>query len=157
VRTDLPERVVCRVLVPGDPASKGRPRFFNGRVLTPKSTRLAERSIQQHVFASDPRSRPVADAAMGVRLAFYTRTKRRRDIDNLVKLVFDACNGRVWADDNQIEFLLVKVVRGDSEPRTEMTVWLLDDQDSIAAQASPSSRSRRSSPSPSSQKRPFCP
>jgi len=124
------QRDSIRILstVPGDPSAKGRPRFSrkrNGRVYTPKNTADAELTLRL-VLKSQHRNLVVdSDSAFGVRLLFFTATNQRRDLDNMVKLVWDACNGVVWADDSQVHELIARVVRTDPKPRTELAIYVL--------------------------------
>lgn len=39
---------------------------------------------------------------VAVRIAFYFKTRRKRDLDNQNKLVLDALTGIVYADDSQV-------------------------------------------------------
>lgn len=93
--------------VPGQPRTKGRPRFNprTGRARTPESTRKAEeRIVEQYIvtgYQVDPQDWPVE---FDLTLRFYLRTGplQKWDMDNGEKLILDALNGAVWADDSQI-------------------------------------------------------
>jgi Holliday junction resolvase RusA-like endonuclease len=117
------ERVVCSVVVPGDPTTKARARIVAGRAYTPARTKEWQDYIGWFVRVACPGIQPNATHHLGIRIRFYTRTKQRRDLDNLVKLVLDACNGVVWHDDVQVVELFSQVVRGNAEPRTELIVY----------------------------------
>jgi Holliday junction resolvase RusA-like endonuclease len=107
--------------VEGKPAGKGRARFGNGRAFTPKDTVLAENDIRAAwKSAGAPRlegpiaveiqmnvTRPKAHftsrgllSKLGERMGLPWN--RKPDIDNAIKLIFDALNTRAWADDVQI-------------------------------------------------------
>ncbi len=47
------------------------------------------------------------------------------DIDNFIKLVLDAANKVLWADDAQVAALGATLVRGSERPRTEVRAWML--------------------------------
>lgn len=59
-----------------------------------------------------------------VDIAFYRKTKRRADLDNLTKCVLDAMKGIVFGDDSQVCRLRVEKLDCDGlEPRTCVRVW----------------------------------
>src|SRR6266851_1365794 len=122
----LPKDILCQLAIPGEPGTKGRPRF-NGHVYTPQETKDAEEYFAWIVRCSYPQLIPNRSHALGVCVAFFTKTRHRKDLDNLVKLIFDACNGVIWADDMQIIQLSSTVIRGDSMPRTELLVYTIGD------------------------------
>lgn len=122
------------------PKPKGRPRVTrSGHAFTPKSTREYEQLIVsewevQH-GKTEPTKNPVA-----VRVRFYmpipkaTSNKARErmaaglevpakkpDIDNLLKAVLDALNGKAYHDDNQIVEISAKKLYSN-EPRTEVFI-----------------------------------
>lgn len=106
-------------VVPGDPRPKGRPRFGNGFVHTPRETQRAEHTVK--VFARNAGVRPM-QGPVAVELKFYRATKRRCDVDNLAKLVLDALNSVAWRDDDQIAHLTATKGLDPENPRTEVTV-----------------------------------
>lgn len=122
---DFQATVICRLTVPGDPTTKGRPRLVKGHVVTPTRTKRWEEYIRWHLRAGYPNLEPNATHSLGIRLAFYTSTRQRRDIDNLAKLVLDALNGGVWRDDFQVEEMHARVQRGTVDARTEIEVYTL--------------------------------
>lgn len=122
------------------PKPKGRPRVTrSGHAFTPKATREYEQLIiseweVQH-GKTEPTKNPVA-----VRVRFYmpipkaTSNKARErmaaglevpakkpDIDNLLKAVLDALNGKAYHDDNQIVEISAKKLYS-TEPRTEVFI-----------------------------------
>lgn len=123
-----PSRVRVSVTIPGEPLSKQRPRFAvnkNGSVYTPRRTKDAEEAIGWAIKSAHVGLFPNAEQAFGVRVFFMLKGGQRRDIDNMCKLVFDACNGVVWADDSQVIELSSIVIRGAPEPRTELLIYAL--------------------------------
>jgi len=97
--------------VPGEPRSKGRPRFSRGEdgsahVFTDRATKDGESAIANAaVFASpflEPSERPIK-----VEATFYLYRRNRRDLDNMAKLILDALNGVVYVDDEQVVSLSV--------------------------------------------------
>src|SRR5947209_8702929 len=108
--------------IPGQPLGKGRARFNrkSGAAYTPTRTRRAEGVIEyaaaQAMNGAPPITGPV-DVRVHVAFAIppsWSRRKREAassgaqphvsnpDIDNCLKLIFDAFNGVVWHDDRQV-------------------------------------------------------
>ena len=121
-------RIVIHLIAQGDPLSKNRPRFAlnkGGTVYTPKETKEAEEAIAWQIKANSPTLFCDKETLFGVRLIFYQATYQRRDIDNMVKLVLDACTGIVWQDDNQVvEINAYKFPNvGNELARTEICVY----------------------------------
>lgn len=92
-----------------DPVAKGRPRFYNGRAITPPETRAFEKSVK--LAASVYRPKAPYKGRVRFTATFYLRAPQRRvrehptckpDWDNLGKAVSDALNGVFWEDDGQI-------------------------------------------------------
>lgn len=114
------------VTLHGEPASKARPRLGKGgNVYTPGNTTAAEDRWKWELRASGY-TEPNADSAYAVRLRFYSGVWTRKDIDNMVKLVLDAANKLVWADDRQVVGIDAWLIRGDDRPRTELALRLVD-------------------------------
>ena len=111
-----------RFIIPGDPRPKGRPRFGNGFVHTPRETQRAEHTVKAH--ARNAGARPML-GPVSVELRFWRATKRRCDVDNLAKLVCDALNGIAWRDDDQIADLRATKGHDPENPRTEVVVMTL--------------------------------
>lgn len=122
-------RIRVHATVLGDPISKQRPRFVkyaSGKVYTPKHTKEAEQNIAWTIKSSHRQIVEDGDSMFGVRIIFHCKNHQRRDIDNMCKLVFDACNGFVWKDDVQVGELHSQVFRDCSgEPRTEILIYLI--------------------------------
>lgn len=95
------------------PKARARTVFSHGRVMsfTPKATAEAEAAIRMQI--SQSKDYFDKGVPLSVSLTFYVTKppsvpkKRsfpitRPDIDNYIKLVLDACNKFLWADDSQI-------------------------------------------------------
>jgi Holliday junction resolvase RusA-like endonuclease len=109
-----------RFVVRGDPRSKGRPRFANGRAYTPKETTDAEKLIRDawRETGADPFNYDVL-----VDVSFFLATRRRKDLDNLVKLVLDALNKEAFPDDSQVVEINARKIFSDKEnARTEIAL-----------------------------------
>lgn len=115
----------AQVTMEGEPASKARPRLGKGgNVYTPRRTVTAEEAWRWRL--REVASAPIADRAFAVTLRFYSGLWTRKDIDNMIKLVLDASNGVVWADDRQVVGIDAWLVRGAAQPRTELTLRTVD-------------------------------
>lgn len=109
--------------VPGVATAKGRGRATvtkagHVRVYTPEKTRAAEETFVARSLAFRPRtplSGPIrlvlkfvmpcpksAPRSLKDRLGVQPPHTKRPDLDNLEKLVKDACNGVFWIDDAQV-------------------------------------------------------
>lgn len=93
-----------------EPIPKGRPRFTRkGFTYTPKDTMDAERQIQFSIRQQHYGQELESPLAVSLKF-FLSKPKKpsnhfpiaKKDLDNLVKLVFDALNGILWVDDRQI-------------------------------------------------------
>lgn len=115
--------MAIKILVPGRPVPKGRPRLgVRGRkafVYTPPETREYERLVGWVAKASGcrPQSGPLA-----VELNIYARG--RMDVDNVAKSILDGLNGVAYEDDDQVVELLVKKhkVKDKAEERVEIEI-----------------------------------
>lgn len=106
----------------GEPKSKGRPRFSKqGHAYTPKATREAEVAVQLawEVSGGQKLVGPVV-----LECVFYLGSKRRKDLDNCLKLVQDALNKRAYDDDDQITDIVArKVFTSPDRARSEVRIY----------------------------------
>lgn len=105
--------------VPGNPVSKGRPRFANGHVHTDAKTRDAEEELKWRLRAAN--ARPFA-GPVKLEMHFHRGDNRRADLDNLLKLVWDSMNGLCYEDDSQVVEVHAILERGHDEPGTWLKV-----------------------------------
>ena len=99
-----------------------RPRFWNGRAITPAKTRAYELivgfsakrdGIHMVKFPSEVAilavfSVPASWSAKKKREALEGGIPTRIDLDNIAKVVLDGGNGVAWEDDRQIKRLVVE-------------------------------------------------
>lgn len=127
--------------VPIRPVGKARPRFTRfGHTYTPDTTRAAEHHVALYATAMMQGIKRAETQPLAVDLEFvfeppkswskkrkreairqFLPRKEKPDIDNLEKLVCDAMNGIVYADDNQITELRAVKYYGE---RDEIKVFV---------------------------------
>lgn len=108
-----------RIKIPVEPKAKGRPRvtFKNGkpRTYTPENTMLAENTIRTLLLSYKGKGFP-AYTPVRMTITFFRQRNRwakdklpvrKPDIDNFAKMVLDAANGILFADDAQITKLIL--------------------------------------------------
>ena len=105
----------------GEPKSKGRPRFSkHGHAYTPKATREAEIAVQ---LAWELSGGQKLNGPLVLECWFYVGTKRKKDLDNMTKLVQDALNRRAYEDDDQIVQLVAwKIYTTPEKARTVVKI-----------------------------------
>lgn len=87
--------------VEGDPIPKGRPRVYGRHAITPKRTLDYEKTVLKAFKTQNPGATPFT-GPVRVDVVFRRRTRRRSDVDNLLKTLLDALNGAAWEDDDQV-------------------------------------------------------
>lgn len=95
-----PPRV--QFFVPGEPISWARAGRSGRRSFTPKRVRDAQAHITVEFWKAHPHHVPW-DGDVSLSVQFFNANRRRRDIDNQLKLVMDALNGVVWVDDVEVQ------------------------------------------------------
>ena len=118
------------MLVYGEPRSKERPLFANGHAYTPPKTRLAEKVISDAYVQKYPATK--LEGHLQVYLEFYMGSWRRKDLDNMEKLVLDALNGLAYDDDSQV---VVKTASKDVDksitPQTRIRILEMEDDQKL--------------------------
>lgn len=127
VVVDIDRNVVASFTFDGDPGVKARARVIQrgGKSVayTPAKTKQAEEALGWAVRAAGLTGPPDGDGCFGVSADFFTASWQRRDVDNMLKLVLDACTGIVWVDDCQVTEVHATVVRCDPNPRTVVEIY----------------------------------
>ena len=106
--------------IPGDPWSKGRPRFARtGHTYTDPRDRDAQERTARYLrsLVSNPMT---GNVALGC--VFYRSNRQRIDTDNLIKHVCDAANGILWVDDSQCTAVMGIIEHDSDNPRTLVVV-----------------------------------
>lgn len=114
-----PRTLDLRFTIHGEPLSKERARVVNGHAYTPRRTRDAEARVQAAWMAAAGRV-SASDGPFYVVMHFFPGTRKRRDLDNMAKLVLDALNGWAWRDDSEVDSL--SLFRHPVVPRDEARV-----------------------------------
>jgi len=114
-----------KIVLKGNPKSTGRiyRTTCRGRLATVymvnEGKALKKSYIQQ--ARTQRLSEPITGDVM-VDMVLYFGDKRKRDIDNFNKLVFDSLTGIVWVDDVQIQELHIIKKYDKLSPRVELYI-----------------------------------
>lgn len=136
-----PEKPILEIWISGNPVPKGRPRsvLIRGAVrnLTPKKTRQAEKAIAIQVKqALGSKWKLDTSSDWYVYYAFHCSSRVRGDGDNLQKLVQDALQGVLFADDRRIVEWHGKIVSEASQrPGILILAWRIERQNGRKPQA----------------------
>jgi len=133
----------------GKVIGKGRPHFVRktGTAITPQATRSYESLIRDYAMREMGGQEPWTFPVLAVIVAYYeipkswTKTKKesaarqliapaKPDVDNVVKVVLDACNRTVYIDDTQVVQCIVMKRFGDA-PKLEILFQEAADQVSV--------------------------
>lgn len=136
--------MIVEFIIPGEPVAKARARVTRNGAFTPKKSAGYEKLVKDYaslamrgkphvesaiiayvyIFMPIPKSWSKKKKALAENVKIYPTKKP--DIDNILKSVFDACNGIVYADDSQI--VMISAIQQYSEnPRIEVTFAKLGD------------------------------
>jgi len=126
----IPQDVVAKFIVEGEPVSKSRARFTKRGsrtfAYTPHKTHDGEKAIARAFRAAMPADyEPDGEYHFGVSASFFNASRQRRDVDNMLKLVLDGLNGIAWADDNQVTAVAARksYESEKSSARTEVVIY----------------------------------
>ena len=118
--------LIADFVIPGEPVSKQRAQVTrNGHAYTPAKTKAAEDKIRKTWTQCNYPVRVLkATDSFAAETLFFCGDRRRKDVDNLLKLVMDALNGLVWKDDSQVaEALTKRIYVTKAEARTVVIIW----------------------------------
>jgi Holliday junction resolvase RusA-like endonuclease len=118
--------LVADFMVKGQPVAKERARITRaGTSYTPEKTVEAEAFVRRAFLQNQKRYRPTdTKEHFAIEATFFNGDRRRRDLDNQLKLVLDALNDWAWADDSQVvEIVARKFFVTKDEARTEIKIW----------------------------------
>lgn len=108
-----PTREPIRIIIPGRPVPKQRPRFTRtGHIYTPQETRDYEDFVGWK--AKEVIKEPLeGDIALYIRV--YVNRNVFADIDNIAKAIMDGLNGVAYKDDRQVVCLSIQRIKGQEE------------------------------------------
>lgn len=143
---------MLKLVIPGKPIAKARPRFCTrkmksgktyshayktaaqeteeGRFMT-MAMQQVERPIKGAVVASMefylpiPKSMPKRDRKL-IDLGIFPHIKKP-DVDNLQKFAMDCLNGIAWTDDSRVVGFQQLFKKYDAEPRSVIKLWGWDE------------------------------
>lgn len=116
---------VATFRVDGQPVPKARARVGVRGSFTPVRTRNAEEAVAWAFKAAAKGHVPNPAARYGIRLIAVQTDRRRRDLDNVLKLVMDGLNGVAWVDDQQVASIHARKVLSTSDPHVQVTVFVV--------------------------------
>lgn len=105
--------MMYRIIIPGRPVPKGRPRFSKtGHAYTPQRTREYEELVGWKVreIMKEPLQGNVA-----LHIRVYVKRNVFPDIDNIAKSCMDGMNGIAYKDDKQVSYLTIQRLKGNEE------------------------------------------
>jgi Holliday junction resolvase RusA-like endonuclease len=122
----------CKFVIHGKVVGKGRPHFVRktGVALTPQATRSYESIIRDNAYREMNGDEPWTAPVVAKVVAYYeipkswTKLKKemaskqliapsKPDVDNIVKIVLDACNRTVYQDDTQVVLCVAQKLWGE--------------------------------------------
>jgi Holliday junction resolvase RusA-like endonuclease len=109
--------------IPGDPAPWKRKGGYGNRSFNPSAA--AQKNIAWAVRAACPSLHNQDETKLwGLRLAFYSPSLTTTDLDNLVKNVLDAIQGKgiAWTNDRNVREIFAIAVP-HPRPRTEAVIY----------------------------------
>lgn len=120
------ENVRINLIVRGEPLAWKRAQRCGSRTFDHPENLKAKDELREKFEWAYPQFQPIEGRRLGVQLFFQT-SYDSKDKDNMEKLVNDAFNGVIWADDRQIKEGYQRVnVTSKSPAFTQLVVYLLD-------------------------------
>lgn len=128
---------MIKLIVPGNPVSKGRPRVCKWGTYTPEKTVNYETLIKELFIVSNqeklngalsldmraffpiPKSTSKKNRELMIEQQIFPTKKP--DLDNIIKIIGDSLNGLAYDDDSQIITVLAQKAYSDN-PRVEITI-----------------------------------
>lgn len=127
-----------KLLIPGEPVAKGRPRVTKWGTYTPEKTKNYETLVKELYFMKHGQTLLEGELSIEVKAYFKipksTSKKKRKsmidkcirptkkpDIDNILKIIGDALNDIAYKDDKQIVKASIEKYYSE-EPRVELEI-----------------------------------
>lgn len=86
--------------VPGKPVPQARPRFWKGRVFSPQGNKKTVALLAKVAM----KGTALAEGRISCTITFFG-ANGHCDLDNLIKTIWDGCQGIVFKNDNQVKEL----------------------------------------------------
>jgi Holliday junction resolvase RusA-like endonuclease len=130
---------MIKLIIPGEPMGKGRPRLGKYGTHTPAKTQNYENLVKEMFVISKqvsipdrPQLKAIIDCFYSIpqsaskkkhELMFsnYIRPTKTPDCDNVAKIILDSLNKVAYADDSQVVELVVNKLYSDN-PRVEVEI-----------------------------------
>jgi len=110
---------MIRIIIPGRPVPKQRPRFGRGgHVYTPSKTKQYEELVGWYAKQCIPE--PISEN-IALHIRVYVKNNVFPDIDNIAKSIMDGLNGIAYNDDKQVACLTIQRLQGEEE-RAEIEI-----------------------------------
>lgn len=108
-----PTREPIRIIIPGRPVPKQRPRFTRtGHIYTPQETRDYEDFVGWK--AKEVIKEPLA-GNVALYIKVYVKGNVFPDLDNIAKSILDGMNKVAYHDDKQVACLVIQRIKGQEE------------------------------------------
>jgi Holliday junction resolvase RusA-like endonuclease len=123
-----PKSVRINLIFRGEPHAWQRPtnaKFGRWRIVDTAENVAAKEALVERFEWHHPKFAPISERRLGIQLYFRT-FYNSKDASNLQKLVEDAFNRKIWEDDRQIKETYVRVEVSNTNPFTQLVVYLLD-------------------------------
>ncbi len=133
---------MIKLIVPGEPVAKGRPRVTKWGTYTPEKTKNYETLVKELYFVEHGQT--LLEGQLKIEVGAYFRIPKstskkkkeqmirgiirpvkRPDWDNVGKIVTDALNGIAYDDDSQIVSATVEKYYSE-EPRVEVILEIIE-------------------------------
>jgi hypothetical protein len=119
-----PDKILVNVVIEGEPLAWKRPARKGAYTYDDPENIKAKDFLRERFEWAYPRFAPIEKRDLGVQLFFQTAWDSK-DKDNMEKLVNDAFNGVIWADDRRIKEGYQRVSVWPTKPFPQIVVYLL--------------------------------
>ena len=125
---------MIQITVTGDAIPAARPRFSGRRCYQPKRNMEYRARVQASAYAAMVGKQPMTgevSAVVRVYRRFKPTARNFGDVDNHLKAIFDGMNQVAFIDDAQIVRCLVAKYKDKANPRVEIELEELGDDDNV--------------------------
>jgi Holliday junction resolvase RusA-like endonuclease len=129
---------MIKLVIPGEPVAKGRPRVTKWGTYTPEKTKNYETLVKELFFIEH--GQPLLEGQLAINIKAYfsipkstskknknlmiagkIRPTKKPDADNILKIIGDALNDIAYKDDKQIVSANIEKYYSD-EPRVQIEI-----------------------------------